>query len=320
LALGKKASSTQINMISIIRGRKIWFGLSTLLIVVSLVALIALGLKLGIDFTGGSLLEIEFSVDRPATQQITQALNSIGIPDAVAQPVGDNGEIIRFKDVDEKTHQQIITTLNETFKPAGEVSTTPSILTEKRFDSIGPNIGQELKKKTAWALIIVVVAITLYIAWAFRKVSKPIASWKYGIIAVIALIHDILITVGFFAILGHFYGVEINAPFVAALLTIFGYSNNDTIVVFDRIRENLVRRAGQDFEEVVDQSINEVIVRSINTSLTVLMALFVLLVFGGASIRDFVLALIFGVTIGTYSSVFLASPLLVAWEKFRLKK
>jgi len=275
-------------MISIIKSRKIWFTFSSILMIASIVAIAMFGLKFGIDFTGGSLLEVEFSAARPTNQQISQALTEIGVNDAVAQPVGDKGEIIRFKNVDEKTHQQILMTLKDKFKPNGDSS--GNVLTEKRFDSIGPNIGQELKKKTAWAIIIVVVAIILYIAWAFRKVSKPIASWKYGVIATVALIHDILITVGFFAILGHFYGVEVNAPFVAALLTIFGYSNNDTIVVFDRIRENLVRRIGQEFENIVDQSINEVIVRSINTSLTVLMALFVLLIFGGASIRDFVLA------------------------------
>lgn len=315
-------------MISVIKKRKIWFTFSTILSIMSIVAFILFGLKLGIDFTGGSLLEIEFSIPRPTNQQINDVLNSSGIDNAIIQPVGENGIIIRFKDINEDTHQQILNNLKENLQPNNEVRENQEgntiaeskIFDEKRFDSIGPNIGQELKRKTAWAIIIVMIAIILYIAWAFRKVSKPIASWKYGIIAVIALFHDILITVGFFAILGKFYGIEVNAPFIAALLTIFGYSNNDTIVVFDRIRENLIRHMGEDFEEIIDLSINQVIVRSINTSVTVLLALFVLFVFGGATIRDFVLALIFGVVIGTYSSIFLASPLLVSWEKFRLKK
>ena len=167
--------------------------------------------------------------------------------------------------------------------------------------------------------MIVLVGMIAYIAWAFRKVSKPVASWKYGLFAVIALFHDIIITIGVFIILGKFYGLEVNAPFVAALLTILGYSVNDTIVVFDRIRENLIRHIGEDFEGIVEKSINEVITRSINTSFTVLLSLFALLLLGGASIRDFTLALIIGITFGTYSSIFLASPLLVAWEKFRLK-
>jgi preprotein translocase subunit SecF len=303
-------------MISIIKKRKIWFTLSSIMVILSLAVVIAFGLKLGIDFTGGSLLEIEFSVPRPTNQQIAEIMGSIGINNIVVQPIGDKGMIIRFQSIDENNHQQILQILKEKFKTAD----SNNVIEEKRFDSIGPNIGQELKKKTMWAIIIVVVAIIFYIAWAFRKVSKPIASWKYGIIAVIALIHDILITVGFFAILGKFYGIEVNAPFIAALLTIFGYSNNDTIVVFDRIRENLVRHQDQNFEDIVDRSINEVIVRSINTSFTVLLALFVLLIIGGSTIRDFVLALIFGVIIGTYSSIFLASPLLVFLEKIRLNK
>lgn len=311
-------------MISIIKKRKIWFTFSIILSIASIIAFILFGLKLGIDFTGGSLLELEFSIPRPANQQINDILTASGITNALVQPVGENGVIIRFKNIDEETHQQILKNLQDKLQPTSNEQNNNDvavkILEEKRFDSIGPSIGQELKKKTSWAIIIVVIAIILYIAWAFRKVSKPIASWKYGIIAVIALIHDILITIGFFAILGKFYGIEVNAPFVAALLTIFGYSNNDTIVVFDRIRENLIRHMGEDFEDIIDLSINEVIVRSINTSVTVLLALFVLFVFGGATIRDFVLALIFGVIIGTYSSIFVASPLLATWEKFRLKK
>ncbi|MFA5022613.1 MAG: protein translocase subunit SecF [Patescibacteria group bacterium] len=304
-------------MISIIKQRKIWFVLSSVLMIASLVSVAMFGLKLGIDFTGGSLLEVEFTVNRPTIEQVNEVLNSLDIKNSVIQPIGDKGMIVRFKTVDEKTHQQILSAVKEKFKPADQSDN--KVLEEKRFNSVGPNIGQELKKKTIWAIIIVSVAIIAYIAWAFRKVSRPIVSWKYGVIAVISLVHDIIITVGFFAILGKFYGIEVNAPFIAALLTIFGYSNNDTIVVFDRIRENLIRHAGDEFEQIVDRSINEVIVRSINTSFTVLLALLTLFLFGGASIRDFVLALIFGVIVGTYSSIFLASPLLVIWERSKFK-
>lgn len=317
-------------MISIITQRKIWFTLSGFMVATGILAFIIFGLKLGIDFTGGSLLELDFAVTRPSNQEVNDALAPLGLTNIVTQPIGENGIIIRGKDIDEKTHQKILKTLKEKFQPAGlnvETGTTTAgiileakVFEEKRFDSVGPTIGQELKKKTIWAIIIVTLAIIVYIAWAFRKVSKPVASWKYGVIAVFSLLHDIIIVVGAFALLGRFYNIEVNAPFIAALLTIFGYSSNDTIVVFDRIRENLKRRTGENFEKTIDHSINEVIVRSINTSFTVLLALFAIFLFGGKSIHDFTLALIIGVIVGTYSSIFLASPLLVVWEKFKLKK
>jgi len=318
LALKRKIFQPTINMISIIGKRKIWLTLSTVLVLASIVSISLYGLKLGIDFTGGSLIEFEFFVNRPTNQQVNDVLAPLGLTNIVTQPIGDKGMIIRSKDIDEKTHQQVIKTLQEKFLPAGATSDT-KVLEEKQFNSIGPTVGQELKQKSIWAIIIVMIAIIAYIAWAFRKVSRQVASWKYGVIAVVSLLHDIIIVTGVFALLGHFYGIEVNAPFIAALLTIFGYSNNDTIVVFDRIRENLNRHVGEDFEKVVDQSINEVIVRSINTSFTVLLALFAIYLFGGTSIHDFTLALIIGVIAGTYSSIFLASPLLVIWEKFRTR-
>ncbi len=315
-------------MIPIIKKRKIWFTFSGTLVVASIILFIFVGLKPGIDFTGGSLMELEFFIPRPDSQQINDALAPLGLNNITVQPVGDKEMVLRFKDTDEKTHQEIIQTLKEKFKLTGEINGSggteiqyeAKILEEKRFDSIGPTIGQELKKRTTWAIVIVLISMVAYIAWAFRKVSKPVASWKYGLFAVIALFHDIIITIGVFVILGKFYGLEVNAPFVAALLTILGYSVNDTIVVFDRIRENLIRHVGEDFEGIVEKSINEVIARSINTSFTVLLSLFALLLLGGASIRDFTLALIIGITFGTYSSIFLASPLLVAWKKFRLNR
>src|SRR3989344_2131478 len=324
------------NMISVINHRKIWFTLSGLMVATGILAMVifgwkTFGLKLGIDFTGGSLMELDFAVQRAGNREINGALAPLGLTNIVTQPIGENGLIIRSKDIDEQTHQEILKTLKEKLQPTGlgaeiGATTTPGLVLEgkvfeeKRFDSVGPTIGQELKKKTLWAIIIVTIAIIIYIAWAFRKVSKPIASWKYGVIAVLSLLHDIIIVVGAFAILGKFYGIEVNASFIAALLTIFGYSNNDTIVVFDRIRENLKRQTGDNFEKTIDHSINEVFVRSINTSFTVLLALFAIFIFGGKSIHDFTLALIIGVIIGTYSSIFLASPLLVVWEKLKLKK
>lgn len=305
------------SMFSIIKKRKIWFTFSAALVITGIIVSLLWGLRLGIDFTGGSLLEIEFLTQRPTNTEIIEALQPLNLGGINIQQAGQQGIVLRFKDVNESTHQAISTQLKQTF---GQGNPEDSIIEEKRFSSIGPTIGQELQRKTVWAIIIVLIAIIAYVAWAFRKVSKPIASWKYGLIAVIALFHDIIITIGIFVILGQVYGLEVNAPFIAALLTILGYSVNDTIVVFDRTRENLIRHIGKNFEEIVDESVNQVLTRSINASLTTILVLFSILLFGGQTIRDFVLALIIGIAVGTYSSIFLASPLLVTWEKFKFKK
>ena len=298
----------------IIRHKKIWFGLSGLAVGISVVATVMFGLNLGIDFTGGSLLELTFTQTRPNSQAVVDALSALDLS-AVAQPIGEQGMILRFKEVDEATHQSILQTLRNTFLL--ETGQGAEVFEELRFESIGPTIGQELKTKTVWAIGIIALAIILYITWAFRKVSQPVASWKYGLVAVIALFHDVMITVGVFALLGQFYNIEVNASFIAALLTILGYSVNDTIVVFDRTRENLLKNDNDDFEAVVEKSVKEVITRSINASLTVLLVLFAILLLGGATIREFALALIIGISAGSYSSLFLASPLLVALEKWR---
>jgi len=189
-------------------------------------------------------------------------------------------------------------------------------LEEIRFEAIGPSIGQELRSKAFWLLLLVLLIIIGYVAMTFQRVSKPVASWKYGLIAIIALVHDVLVTAGIFSFLGQFYGVEINATFVVAILTVIGYSVNDTIVVFDRTRENLPKSTGT-FGETVNSSINQTFVRSINTTITTLLTLIAVYFFGGESIRDFVLALIIGIFCGAYSSIFIASPLLVAWEKWQ---
>ena len=184
-----------------------------------------------------------------------------------------------------------------------------------------PSISGELKKNSLWAILAAVLGIMAYIAWAFRKVSRPVESWKYGAGAVIALIHDVLITVGIFSVLGHFAGIEVGVPFIAALLTILGFSVHDTIVVYDRTRENLLRSSSKDqFPEIVNRSLNETLVRSINTSLTVLITLLAIFIYGGESIKDFSLALLIGIFFGTYSSIFVASALLVTIYKFQLAK
>ncbi len=320
-------------MLQIIPKRKIWLTISGVLMSASIIVLAFWGLNFGIDFTGGSLLEVKFKAPRPDIEAVNSALADLDLGSLIVQPVGENNMILRFQDTSEEKHQAVLVRLNSlvsgTAATSSEqmatstetvgTSTTPVVLTgleELRFDSVGPTIGQELKSRSLTAIVIVLLAIVLYIAWAFRKVSKPVASWKYGMAANIALFHDVLITLGVFSVLGHFYGVEINSPFVAAILTVLGYSVNDTIVVFDRIRENLPK-SDEDFEGTVNTSVNQTITRSINTSLTTLLVLLAILFFGGTTIRSFVLALSIGVFIGTYSSIFLASPILVVWEKMK---
>lgn len=294
-------------MYKIIQKRKIWLSFSTILVIVSIVSLFIWGLKFGIDFTGGSLLEVRFNEDRPTVIEVQEATKDLGLNSLVIQPVGEKGMILRFQEISEDKHQDIINALN---------TSSNDVVEELRFDSVGPSIGAELKKKSLYAIFAVLFFIIIYIALVFRKVSKPVSSWKYGLTAIIALFHDVIITLGVFSLLGYFYGVEINTPFVAAILTVLGYSVNDTIVVFDRIREN-IPQSDEDFENTVNTSVNQTITRSINTSLTTLLVLVSILVFGGESIRDFVLALSIGVFIGTYSSIFLASPVLVVWEKLK---
>jgi preprotein translocase subunit SecF len=299
-------------MYNIIPKRKIWLSISTVLVVLSIVCISIFGLNLGIDFTGGSLLEIKFLQERPSVDEVRSVIGEIGLEgDVLVQETGDSNMIVRFQVVEEGTHLQISDKLAQTY---------PENFQEERFESIGPSIGQELKKKALYAILLVIIAIVFYVGWAFRKVSWPVRSWKYGVIAIIALVHDIAIVLGIFAILGQFMSVEVGLPFVAALLTILGYSVNDSIVVFDRIRENLGRLVKTDFQNIVNRSVNETLTRSINTSLTTLAVLFMVFLFGGASIQFFVLALMIGILSGTYSSIFLASPLLVVFEKLGKRK
>ncbi len=293
----------------VIKHRKIFFILSGLLVFASIVCLALWQLNFGIDFKGGSLAEIEWVDSRPNNQEIQDVLVPLDLGNINIQATGEKGTILRLKDIDEDTHQEILNTLKDKF---GD-------LEERRFESIGPAIGVELKKKALWSISLALVAILIFVAWAFRKVSFPIKSYRYGIIAVIALFHDVLIVMGVFSFLGRFGGVEVGVPFVAALLTVLGYSVNDSIVVFDRIRENLLSYKAKDeeFSKTVGRSLKQTITRSINTSVTTLFVLFAIFLFGGVTIKFFALALIIGIALGTYSSIFLASPLLVAWERRR---
>jgi len=298
-------------MINIIQKRNIFFTISGILVIASIVSLLVWGLNLGIDFTGGSLLEISFSENRPESTAVLDALSEVDLGEIRLQPTGFSEYIIRTRDLSEEEHQQVLAGLREVFQSQD--------LVENRFESIGPVIGQELQQKAIIAIAIALIVIILYIAYTFRKVSKPVASWKYGISAIIALGHDILIVTGIFALLGYLFEVEVGILFVTALLTVLGYSVNDTIVVFDRVRENLIYRPKDTFVDTINHSVNETITRSINTSLTTLLVLLSLYFLGGTTIKEFVLVLILGTVFGTYSSIFIASPLLVVWNQLKKK-
>lgn len=300
-----------------IKLRKITYLISGVLVLLSIISIAIFRFNFGIDFTGGTIMEIEYKAERPSIDQIKTALKGFQVGDIKLQPTGDTAYILRFRDIDEDTHQKIISALNfDSFKAE-----------EKRFDSIGPVIGSELKQRALTAVLLAAIMIILYIAFAFRKVSalktsqfKNLSSFKFGVIAVVALMHDVIIPTGIFSVLGQFKGVEIDSLFVTAILTILGFSVHDTIVVFDRIRENLLKNPSKNFEETVDKSVKETIIRSINTSFTVLLVLVALFIFGGETTKFFSLALILGVFFGTYSSIFLASPLLVSWLNFSNRK
>lgn len=297
----------------IIQKRKIFLSVSTLAVVASVLALFTWGLNFGIDFTGGSLLEVEFSNYKPSISEIQDSVKGAGLHNLVIQPT-ENSTILRFKENSEEIHQNVVKDLQLIVKDKPGTS-----FKELQFDSVGPSIGKELKSKSFNATIIVFIMIILFISVAFNKVSKPISSWKYGVAAIIALIHDILFILGVFSVLGHYYGIEINTPFIAAVLTVLGYSVSDTIIVFDRIRENLPK-SQEDFENTVNRSVNQTLTRSINTSFSAILALLAVLFFGGSTIKDFALALIIGIFIGTYSSIFIASPVLVVWNKLSHRK
>lgn len=276
---------------------KIWFFIaSTLIIIPGLIFIFMGGLKFGIDFTGGALLEYKFEkpVDEAKLEELGQVI-----------PSGENTYILR---TGPKTHdelQQLKGVINDQF---GNYEV-------RREENVGPVIGKELERKAAIALVLSWVMIVLYITFAFRRVPKPASSFRFGVAAIIALIHDVLLLVGAFAIFGYFFHIEIDTLFVTALLTVVGFSVHDTIVVFDRVRENLPKHLSKKFETVVDISITQTLARSLNTSLTVVFVLTALLLFGGETVRWFIMALLIGIISGTYSSIFNAAALLSWWEE-----
>lgn len=296
----------------IIKYKKIFFILTFTIIIFAIFSIFFFGLNLGIDFTGGAIMEVSYtSFDdkqetRPSKGILENRLKNLSIGNFSIRPAGDDGYILRTRDISEEERLSILSVLSLN----GEKS-----LIQKRFNLIGPTIGKELRNKAFAAIGIVVLAIVLFVAFVFRKVSKPVSSWKYGIVAILALIHDILVPVGMFAFLGYMVGAEIDLLFVMALLAILGYSVNDTIVVFDRVRENLrINRENgseESFELTVGKSLNQTYARAINTSLTTLFVLLALFFFGSSATQDFALVLVIGIIAGTYSSIFFATPLLL---------
>ncbi|MFZ1626431.1 MAG: protein translocase subunit SecF [Candidatus Moraniibacteriota bacterium] len=295
--------------LNIIQKRKYAYVFSLLVTGAAIVCVLIYGLRLGIDFKGGTLMEVRFSETAvPAADMVREKLGAIELQSLTLQPTGERGMLMRYLASDETTNDKVLATLKE-IDPSVE---------QLRVDFIGASVSDQMQRQAFGGTLLALLGIALYIAWAFRRVSYPVTSWEYGAGAIIALAHDIIITIGVFSLLGHFYGVEVGVPFIAALLTILGYSVNDTIVVYDRVRENLLRaRSGTDFEMIVNRSLNETLVRSVNTSLTVIIVLIAVAVFGGESVRWFAVALLVGVGFGTYSSIFVASALLVS--RFKMK-
>jgi len=291
-------------MLNIIGRRKIFFIFSSIIIILSAAALLKWNLDYAVDFTGGAISEISFN-SRPDNKALEESLKGIDLGNVTVTPSGDKEVFVRTKTLDEETHQKMLSAVVKNFPDAKEM----------RFDSIGPAIGNELKQKAIWAILVGIIGIGIYVSWAFRKVSRPISSWKYGAVTIGTLFHDVIVPVGVFAMLGHYRGIQVDLSFIAAVLTIAGYSVHDTIVVFDRTRENLIRHNIKDFEEVVNKSVNQTLIRSITTSLTVMIVLLALYFFGGDTLKYFALALLIGISVGTYSSIFIASPLLVEWQK-----
>jgi len=290
-----------VNMF-VIKYKNYFYILSSLLIIASLAAFWYYGLDFSIEFTGGSLLEIEYPEKVPSLDEIKQTLlinkfkDIKGLKSLAVQQAGQKSFLLRFGEVDEASHQQIVNGLEGA--------------RELRFETIGPVIGEELKRKTIFGLVLAVIGMFLYVGIAFRKVSGRIHSLKMSAAAILALVHDMLITAGGFVILSHYYGFEIGTLFVAAELTIWGYSINDTIVVFDRLRENLLKEGKKWLPEIAGESISQTISRSINTSLAVFLLLFVLLLVGPSPLFPFIAPLMIGIVIGTYSSIFIATPVL----------
>ncbi len=288
---------------------KLWLLISGVITLCALVGLGTYGLNFGIDFTGGSLMQI--SAPETSVDALRNAVSASGLEPVIQQGEGDT-YFIRLAPITEEEHQSALSAIKTVSADAMEI----------RFDTVGPVIGDELKRSAVMASVLLLVLILVYVAWAFRRVTQPVASWKYGVVTLISAFHDVVIPLGVFAVLGRTFGYQIDLAFVAAILTILGYSINDTIVVLDRTRENLLRHrhSHASFGEIVNTSVMETIARSLNTTFSSFLPLLAVFLIGGETTRPFVLALMIGLVSGAYSSIFIASPLLVEWEKWQANR
>lgn len=299
-------------MIDII-GKKWWYLIfSAIVIIPGLISLIIWGIRPAIDFTGGTLLEFQFQKkeSKIESNDLRKVLEKEELEIGSIQQSGENTFLVRLKSLEKDKSQKLFSDLYEKF---GEVK-------QIRTETVGPLIGKETAQNALKAVAVASIAIIIYVALAFRHIPKPYSSWRFGICAVLALIHDVLVVVGIFSIFGHFLKVEVDSLFITAILTVMGFSVHDSIVVFDRIRENLIHLTGKEFSQIVNESIVQTLARSLSTSMTVILTLVALLLFGGESTRWFIAALLIGIISGTYSSIFNAAPLLVIWEEWSLKK
>lgn len=293
-------------MIDFVSKRNIYFLISVILLAPGIISLATKSLRPGIDFVGGARLEFDGGAIVNAPQEEIQDKIQEVTPVSSIQKTGENTWLIRTKDISQQQSEEIRTKLSEQYQDTQLL----------RFETVGPTIGAELTRNALIALALSWIAIILYVAYSFRAVPAPMTSWRFGVTAIIALIHDALLVIGVFSILGWTMGVEIDALFVTAVLTIMGFSVHDTIVVYDRIRENLIKKKGKNLEDTINIALNETLVRSINTSGTVLFVLAALLAFGGESIRWFTFALLLGILVGAYSSIFVAAQLLIVWQNW----
>jgi len=292
--------------IPFLKYRKIYYLFSALLIAGSIYAIFSYGLRFGMEFTGGSVMEISVPESGYSRDEVINKLKSLDFPEITVSELGNGNISLRLPSLSDENYKKILEALPEA--------------KEERFETIGPVIGEELKKKTQTAIALSLLAIMLYIAFAFRKLTYPAKPWQYGIAALVALFHDLIIPLGVFAALGKFYNVEITIPFVAALLTVLGYSISDTVVVYDRIRENYPKNKERSFYEVVEECLNQTIGRSITTNIAAVLTLVSIFFFGGETLKYFALAMIIGIISGSYSSIFIATPLLVIWSNPNIDK
>jgi preprotein translocase subunit SecF len=294
----------------IINNRKFFFILSAILVVASFFSVWKYGFNLGIDFKGGSVLEVSYASVRPQKDLVSAELEKLGLGNFILTPSSDKNFILKTRE---------LSPVEKTVVMSAFQKDSENVAKEERFSSIGPVVGDQLKNKAMVAIAIVIICILLFVTFAFRKVSNPVASWKYGLVTIVALLHDVVIPTGLFVAYSHFTGAEIDLLFVSAILAILGYSVHDTIVVFDRVRESLKDHAKGTFDVVVGDSLMKTMSRSINTSLTTFITLLSLYFIGGETTKDFAFLLLIGILVGTYSSIFVASPLLVTLEKLQKK-